>query len=223
MASFLSGGRGQGNRTLAAVAAVAVILILVSAVLLARGIRTGESVDVSRFASDRDPVNGAKSAKVTIQEFADFQCPACKQAQLPISSLFMKFGDDIKVEYENFPLPGHRWATPTALLGECAFAQSNDKFWSVGGLLYTRQEQWSESTSDGFVRTFAKEAGLDMPKFETCYKAPGTQKKVDEDLAEGAALNINSTPTFFVNGERFVGSDFEEFEALIKKKIGEDR
>lgn len=210
----------ERNKVVVGVVAAAVIAALVLAVFLARGIRSGDSED-SRFADDRDPVNGARTARVTIQEFADFQCPACKQAQLGISTAFMKFGDDIKLEYENFPLPSHKWAVTTALLGECAFAQSNDKFWQVSGLLYARQDEWNKATNDAFVRQQAEEVGLDLSEFDACYKSEATRKKVDRDLAEGEALNINSTPTFIVNGERFVGNAYPDFEALIQKKINE--
>jgi len=205
----------------------AVILILVAGVFLARGVRTGEvtvpgddgATQSVEFTEDVDPVKGAKGAKVTIQEFSDFQCPACEQARPVLAQLFMRYGDDIEVEYESFPLPSHQWAVPTALLGECALDESVDKFWVVHDLLFDDQDEWSTSTDEKFVFDYAERAGLDSERFKACYESPETQAKVDNDIAEGTSLNINSTPSFFVDGERFVGSSYDEFSSLVESAI----
>lgn len=200
---------------------VGVIAVIAVAVLLATGVQTGEEEVASNFSDDLDPTKGADEASVVIQEFADFQCPACKASQLSVAQLFMEFGDEIKVEYENLPLPSHHMAIPTALAGECAFEQSTDLFWSLGDSLFDSQEDWSSATSDAFLFDVAEETGVDMEAFRGCMVSEEALDKVQADIDEASALAISSTPTFFVNGKRFVGGSYPELSTMVRDAIDE--
>ena len=211
--------RAKVIRIAAGVAGVGLVIAL--AVVLATGVQTNDQVSSTEFAEDFDPVKGNPKAKVTIQEFADFQCPACKSAQIAISQLFMEFKDQVKLEYENLPLPSHHMAIPTALAGECAATQSEELFWSLSDTLYETQEDWATATSDAFIFQEAETIGLDMIEFRSCMVSEQAQDKVQVDLDEARELNISSTPTFFVNGERFVGGSYPELSSLVKAALDE--
>jgi len=200
---------------------VGVVAVIAVAVLLATGVQTGEEEVISTFSDDLDPIKGPADASVLIQEFADFQCPACKDSQISIAQLFMEFGDGIKVEYENLPLPSHQMAIPTALAGECAFEQSQDLFWSLGDFFFDSQEDWSSATSDAFLFDAAQETGVEMKAFRECMVSEEALDKVQTDVDEAAALAINSTPTFFVNGKRIVGGSYPELSSMVRDAIDE--
>lgn len=200
---------------------VGVVAVIAVAVLLATSVQTGEEEVASTFSDDLDPIKGPADASIVIQEFADFQCPACKASQISVAQLFMEFGDEIQVEYENLPLPSHHMAIPTALAGECAFEQSSDLFWSLGDSFFDDQEEWSSATSDAFLFDAAEETGVEMGAFRKCMVSEEALNKVQADVDEASALSISSTPTFFVNGKRFVGGSYPELSSMVKDAIDE--
>lgn len=209
------------RRLMTGAGALAVILVVVIAVFVARGAQSPGSggADATAFAQDKDPIRGGKTAAVTIQEFGDFQCPACNAMRFELDKLFMKYGDKIRLEYENFPLPQHKWGMPTAIAGECALEQSEEKYWDFHEAIYDAQQEWESSGNDAFIKRIAKESGLGMAEFDKCFASQQAKDKVDLDLQEGQAVQISSTPTFFINGERFVGQGYEEFKTIIDQAL----
>ncbi len=165
---------------------------------------------------DDDPFEGKADAPVTIVEFSDFQCPACGQAFAQIDPLLAKYEGKIKFVYRDFPLVDkHPGAFPAAVAGNCALAQSPEKYWAFHHQLFEHQHQL---TPEDFKK-YATESKLDMTKFAECLKDPKMADEVKKDMKDGESYGINSTPTFFVNGKIVTGSNVQEVSRLIDNEL----
>jgi protein-disulfide isomerase/uncharacterized membrane protein len=152
---------------------------------------------------------GASDAPVTIVEFSDFQCPACGQAFLDLHDLVRR-RHDVRLVFRHFPLDQrcndqvehgvHPMACLAACAAECAGQQG--KFWEYHDLLFEDQAGLARDTLFGFAR----ELGLDIPRFRTCLDDPATLALVRGDVRDGSALGVRSTPTIFINGRRIEGA-----------------
>lgn len=175
-----------------------------------------EPPQVADVSNDNDPVKGPDSAKVTVVEFSDFQCPACKSAHFQLTNLFDKYGDKIKFVYRDFPLMGkHPDALPAAVAATCAGEQG--KYWEMHDQLFR-----AKSLKENDFKGFAKQLALDGAKFEACIKKPEHATEVMKDLEDGQKYGVNSTPTFYVNGYLVVGADVQEISRLIDRELAKN-
>lgn len=145
---------------------------------------------------------GSPTASVTVEEFADFQCPACASVHPIIKEVQSTYGNRIRFVFRNFPLAMHPQAYEAAVATEAARMQDPAKFWTMGNKLFENQQAWSNSpnyrqTWDGY----AQELGLDVERFKSDMAGAATKKRVDDDIARGRGLSIDSTPTVLVNGK----------------------
>jgi protein-disulfide isomerase len=148
-----------------------------------------------------DPSRGETSAKVTVVEFSEFQCPFCSRAIPTVADLAKKHGKDVRVVWKHMPLSFHPNAMPAALAAEAAREQG--KFWEMHDKLFAGQASLSEAAYE----MYARELGLDLARFQATRAAPATRKRVEDDMAAAAAAGITGTPTFVVNGEPVVGAN----------------
>lgn len=179
------------------------ILSLCSAFLLTA---CGKSEDV---ASSR-PAKGNPQAAVLVEEFADLQCPACRAAhEKVVAPLLEKYGNDIRFEFQHFPLRAiHRFAMDAAEMSECAADQG--KFWEFVDIAFEKQ---SELSHEALVE-WAEELGLDATAAERCWKSHSKRDTVLASYKAGREREVNGTPTFFVNGER-VDTGFDTLSEAI--------
>ncbi len=145
-------------------------------------------------------VLGAPKAPITIVEFSDFQCPACRAAHPALEQLVEKFHKEVRWNFRHFPLPQHENAAKAA---QCAvYADQHGKFWPLADKMFAHQDQLDDA---GLAR-FAKEVGLDG---EAMLKAVSTSDQfaalVEKDKAAGTELAIGGTPSLFINGRQYVG------------------
>lgn len=162
---------------------------------------------------------GSDSAKVTLVEFADFQCPACGVAYPTVKQVRENYQGKINFVFRHFPLPQHKNGLKAAEAVEAAGEQG--KFWEMDDKLFTNQDKWGESTNamDYFL-TYAKEIGLDTDKFKASVDANKFAEKIKKDQQDGVAAGVNSTPTFFINGSKIVGAPtYEEFKTQIDAEL----
>ncbi|MDD4290148.1 MAG: thioredoxin domain-containing protein [Patescibacteria group bacterium] len=154
--------------------------------------------DVSReeLESNASPSRGSIKPIMTIVEFADFNCSYCLSAYDDLKLFVNENKDDVKLIYRHFPISDD--LTP-ALASTCANEQG--KFWAMHDKLFENQRILDESA---FMR-FAKELGLDMNKFETCYSSKKYESIIYSDVSLGLGAGISGTPVFFVNGYLFQG------------------
>ena len=170
-------------------------------------------VDVS---VDDDPGKGPETAAVTIIEFSDFQCPACRgAAQQVIPAILKEFEGKIRVVFRDFPLSFHQDALPAAVAAECADLQG--KFWDMHDLLFANQQRLKPDN----LKSYAIQLGLDADEFTTCMKDPKMTEEVKKDILDGQKIGVNATPTFIVNGQMISGADLDTMRRLIKKGLGE--
>ncbi len=159
---------------------------------------------------------GVADARVQIEEFTDFQCPACAKAAMVLHEEMKKEGAKIFVELKYFPLAMHKHARRAAVAAQCALLQN--KFWSMQDMLFRTQEVWSLAVdpTDYFL-SLARGIGVDDQKMMRCMSDKATGSKIDEDVAEGKRLGVSATPTFFINGKMAVGA--ANFQAALKEAL----
>jgi protein-disulfide isomerase len=156
-----------------------------------------------------DHVRGNPKAKVTIIEYADFQCYYCTQFDSVMKSIVKEA--DVRWVYRHFPLRGHEFAGKAAEASECAAEQG--KFWEYADALFAAKGNLSEKV----LIQFAGKTGLNIPSFEKCLKSGKHTSTVVSQLKEGFNIKIRATPTFYINGKRFVGYvSLDELKKYIK-------
>lgn len=161
---------------------------------------------------------GPVDAKVTVVEFGDFQCPACAQAAPILEKLMAEYDGRVRFVYRHFPLSQHRHAMKSAEAAEASNDQG--KFWEMYQQLFTKQSEWEAMPKDKAEDTFrqyASQLGLDLTKFNESFNKDTHKNKISQDSADGSSLGVNSTPTFFINGEKQINlRGYEDFKAKIE-------
>lgn len=195
-----------------------IILLFGGVFLLSRGENTGK-IDSSILISKNAYQTNKKNAKVTIVEFGDYECPACGFYEPSIEQVLKKYGKKVNYVFRHFPLPQHSKAETAAEAAEAAGVQG--KFFEMHSLLFKNQNEWVQSDNAlGLFVSYAKRLKLDTTKFETAVKTNKFKEKINEDLSDGARINITSTPTYFLNGEKFEGAaTFDNLDAKIKELL----
>ncbi len=168
-------------------------------------------------SSEGDATWGKKDAPVTIVEFSDFQCPFCSRATETVTQLKKQYGSNkIHIIFKQFPLPMHQNARPAAEASLCVNEQGQDKFWKFHDLAFSNQQKLS---ADDLAK-YAKQAGVDAKKFEDCFKSKKYASHVEQDMAEGQKLGVDSTPSFFVNGQPIRGArPIADFKEVIDQEL----
>ena len=170
-----------------------------------------------------DHIKWSPDKKNILVEYSDLQCPACKNAHNILKTIEASGSADFEITkkvtfvYRHFPLSQiHNKANVAAYAAEAAGKQ--DKFWEMADLLFDNQQTWKESNNpqqEDFVN-YAKELKLDLEKFKKDIDSSEVKNKVAEDLKEAGQMGINSTPTFFLNGQKVNVNSFDEFKILLK-------
>jgi protein-disulfide isomerase len=145
------------------------------------------------------PSKGPKNASVTIVEFGDLQCPACKAAQPAIEAL-VAAEPNARFVFQNFPLEMHNWAAKGAAYAECVGEASNAAFWKFVSKTYETQSDITAENADEKLTALANDAGVKGSDIAACATTPGTKAHIDTSIALGKSVNVNGTPTLFING-----------------------
>ncbi len=157
-------------------------------------------LDAVAIATEGAPVKGPESARITLVEFSDFQCPYCIRAVSQLEAVLKAYPKDVKLIYKQFPLDNHSQARIAAQASLAAHAQG--KFW----LLHDRMYGKSREINRANILAWAQEFGLDIPKFTAAMDSPAIKQAVDRDLAEGERIGVEGTPSLFVNGKKYQGA-----------------
>ena len=165
-----------------------------------------------------DPVKGPASAPVTIIEYSDFQCPYCARVNPTLDRIVQTYGDKVRIVFKDFPLPNHPEAPKAAEAAHCAGEQG--KFWEMHDRLFANQQ----ALQVPLLKQYATVLGLNMDAFNQCFDSGKHADRVGENLREGEALGVSSTPTFYVNGRPVVGAQpFEYFKTVIDEELARIR
>ncbi len=150
------------------------------------------------------PSRGPEDAPVTIVEFGDLQCPACKAAQPAIQALIAAEAN-ARFVFQNFPLEMHNWAAKGADYADCVAQASNDAFWKFIAKTYEAQTDITAENADEKLTALADASGVKGADVASCAKTPATKAHVDASIALGKSVNVTGTPTLFING-RSIGN-----------------
>lgn len=167
------------------------------------------------LTSKYEITTGDKKSKVTLIEYADFQCPGCAQ-YYPMVKKLLEDEKDMHFSYRFFPLTNiHQNAQISA---QAAFAANKQgKFWEMSDMLYSNQQSWAESANAKTIfASYAQDLKLDSAKFLTDMNSDEAKTYVDNSLKEAISLGLNSTPSFFINGVKIQSPpSYEAFKKLI--------
>jgi rhodanese-related sulfurtransferase len=160
-------------------------------------------------------VAGNPQAAVTVVEFGDFECPICARAEETAREIRSQYDNRIRFVFRQFPLSHiHPFAERAAEASECAGEQG--KFWEGVDKIYAQQSDLSE---DGLKRDGAA-LGLDQARFNQCLASGSMAARIQQDVADGKALGVNATPTFFIGQKRIVGAlPAQEFSQLLDQEL----
>jgi protein-disulfide isomerase len=169
------------------------------------------------------PILGNPDAPVTIVEFADFECPMCRQLRDVMRGLLPKY-PQARLIFKDFPIEQiHPWARTAALAGRCAYYQNPKAFWKLYDFFYTNQDLISaENVWDNTV-DYARQAGLNTDTLKACMASPQAAAAVDASIANGKLLEVNSTPTLFIDGRPVVGPDAHTIEQYIQYDLAKTK
>jgi protein-disulfide isomerase len=161
------------------------------------------------------PSQGPTSAKVTVVEFGDFECPYCGEEEPVVSQMLKDYAGRIRFAFKEFPLASiHPYAELAAEAALAAKAQG--KFWPYHDALYANQTMLARSNLDAYAMTLS----LDMTKFDDALDAGTFKSAVAADVAQGTSVGVEGTPTFFVNGIAVVGAvPYADLQSVIDREL----
>lgn len=158
------------------------------------------------------PSRGPASAPVTIVEFSDLQCPHCKEANPTIERLLNE-NPNIRFISQNFPLPMHNWAMKAAEYADCVGRSSNEAYWKFVSGVFEAQANITAENADQQLTDIAQKSGATGTDIAACAAKPDTESRVQASINLGKSLDVNSTPTLFING-RPVGVNANNYDVL---------
>jgi len=161
------------------------------------------------------PVKGPATAKITLAEFSDFECPYCAQAVLELEAIQKAFPNDVKLIYKQFPLAaihGHAMLAAQAALA----AHAQGKFWPLHDRMFANHTKLTREN----ILAWAKEFGCNMPKFTADLDSAKTKTQIARDLQQGEEAGVEGTPSIFVNGKHYNGSlALQPFSEMLRAEL----
>lgn len=165
-------------------------------------------------AIDGKPVRGSKDAPVKVVEFADYQCPYCRQLEPQLERLRKEYGDKVAIVFKDFPLPNHNHANEMAEAADCAGSQG--KFWEYHDFLYNDLKEFDKAK----LQEQAKALKLNEGEFDKCVASSAYAAAIQKDTNEGTQLGISGTPTVFVNGRYVTGAaKYETLRDMVEQEL----
>jgi len=164
-----------------------------------------------------EPTQGPSDAPVTIVEYADLQCPTCaRMHEFLETQLVPHYGNKVRVVFKEFPRPIHDWSLVAAVACQCAYEINPPSYVPLRSAIFRNQQFINITNLREMLLTNGEQAGVDRVKLAGCLDARSTLPRVQRDMAEGKRLNVDRTPTLFINGHKMVGlaSDDAWFQAI---------
>lgn len=171
---------------------------------------------------------GKADAPVQVMEFGDFECPGCGNfaniTEPDVRTRLINTGI-VGFRFFDFPLSQHKNSFTAHLAASCADDQG--KFWEMHDRLYAGQDEWSDLTDPNMTsplpvfRRYAKEMGMDVPKWEDCVTTQKYTARILGNQAEGTRRNVAQTPTIIIGDKQVNGLTYDEFKKLVDEVLAE--
>lgn len=169
-----------------------------------------------------DWMKGNKDAPVTVVEYLDFECEACGAYYPVVKRLSEEFENEVRFISRYFPLPGHKNSMTSALAVEAAGRQG--KYWEMHNIVFENQRDWGERQAPDpkIFENYARQIGLDMDQYGKDIALQELKDRIERDRRSGQKLNLQGTPSFFLNGEKIENPrGYEDFKTLLQSAIFE--
>jgi len=160
---------------------------------------------------------GSPMARVTLVEFLDPECEACRLFHPEVKKILKEFEGSIRFVVRYAPF--HKNSKTAVKILEAAAKQG--KYWETMDIFFEKQPQWGDhhSPKPELLWTYLPELGLDVDKIKQDMKGPEMDKIIEQDVSDGVKLGVRRTPTFFVNGQPLTRFGVEELKTLIKSQL----
>jgi protein-disulfide isomerase len=178
--------------------------------------------ELDKLKTEFRPSLGTPGAPVVLVEFTDFECPYCREEAKKLrDNLLKEYPKEVRFYFMDFPLETmHPWAKPAAMAGQCIFKQNADVFWEYHDWIFEHQAEITPVNLTDKIMEFAKDKKLDSLQLSRCMETKATEADVDKTIAQGKSLDVNSTPTLFVNGRRIPGAvEWPDLKRVIEYEI----
>lgn len=164
--------------------------------------------ELDQLKFQHQPEFGAgDTAPITLVVFSDFQCPLCREEAKELrEKITAEFAKDVRAVFIDFPLESiHPWSKFGAIGGRCAYRQGGALFWDYHDWIFEHQADINADNFKSKAADWAKGKKLDAAQFSQCIETRATESEVNAEIALGHKLQIDSTPTNFLNGRRLAG------------------
>lgn len=204
-------------------AVIAAIILLFAGVIIISNHKSNTTKSAGSTATLTQHVEGSPSTGVKLVEYGDYECPYCQQFAPTVQAVAAEFKDQIQFQFRNFPLVNvHQNALAAARAAEAAAVQN--KFWEMHDALYqpSNWQVWTTASDPTtYFTQYAQGLGLNVAQFKTDFASSHINDLIQADMAEGTKLNIQGTPTFFLDGKQLslTNNTVAAFEKVIKAEI----
>lgn len=175
------------------------------------------SIDSSLLIREHSPIKGPMNAQVTIIEFLDPECEACRAMHPILKTLLKEYEGKVRLVIRYMPF--HR----NSLLAASALEEAKElgKFDEALDKLFEKQPEWADHSypKPELIAFFLNEIGIDSKQLDNTYLITKHRAKVEIDQADGAKLGVRATPTFFVNGEMLSNIGYDPIKQAIEKAL----
>ena len=168
------------------------------------------------------PSFGPETAKITMVIFSDFECPYCREfAKTMRDNIPQKYPDAIRVIFKDFPIASmHKWAEAAAEASHCVQNQKPEAFWTFHDWIFEHQQEVNEGNLREKILGFVKDQNLDAAKASSCMDTHATAEEINRSLEAGRQLQIQQTPTIFLNGRTIGGAvPWDTLNAVIQLEL----
>jgi protein-disulfide isomerase len=182
------------------------------------GATTGDVDQSAELLVRDDSPRLSEGTDAVFVEFLDFECEACLALHPVIEDLRDRYGDRVTFVVRHMPLHGNSVAA--ALAAEAAAEQF--EFEAMYNRLFESAEEWGhqDTSQEATFFGYADDLGLDMDRFEDDYNDPATLARIEQSQADGRALGVSGTLTFFLNGERLEPTSITDLKASFDAALG---
>ena len=159
-----------------------------------------------------EPSQGPADAPVTIVEYADLQCPTCaRMHEFLETKVVPKYGNKVRIVFKDFPLVGiHDWSFTAAIADQCAYEMNPGAYTTMRTAIFRNQQLINITNLRDTLLSYGEQAGLDRVQLAGCLDAKSSLPRVQRDMDEGKRINVNQTPTVFINGRMMIGLPSED-------------